>query len=296
MPDASPPLQLFIIYAREDQAALLELKSHLRPLEKRGDLRVWYDGEILPGEKWDDAIKAQLQAADIVLLFISKSFFNSEYIEKEELKKALARHQEGTATVIPVIVKPCAWDVDDDIAALQALPKDSKAVTLWGNVDEAWTDVVRGIMRIVKSLKASREVSLAMMDYLRFWANLQDFVGAIFSSDGDKALENYHHSIRTLESHATNDEAMTGGAFFILYSSYKAGEGVEKDFQKAIKYLFKSAEKGFVSAQFELGVIYENGAESIEPSINESIKWYRMATQQGSKEAKKSLKRLGYSE
>ena len=39
MPD-SQPLKLFIIYAREDQPSLLELKAHLRPLEKRGDLAI----------------------------------------------------------------------------------------------------------------------------------------------------------------------------------------------------------------------------------------------------------------
>ena len=47
----TPPFKLFIIYAREDQPALLELKAHLRPLEKRGDLKVWDDGEILPGQE-----------------------------------------------------------------------------------------------------------------------------------------------------------------------------------------------------------------------------------------------------
>jgi len=130
MPDSSP-LRLFIIYAREDQPALLELKAHLRPLEKRGDLTVWYDGEILPGQNWDEAIKAQLAAAEIVLLLISKSFFNSEYIEKEELEKALARHQKDEATVVPVIVKHCLWQAHPEISALQVLPKDGKPVSSW---------------------------------------------------------------------------------------------------------------------------------------------------------------------
>jgi len=34
----SLPFKLFIIYAREDRPALMELKAHLRPLENRGDL------------------------------------------------------------------------------------------------------------------------------------------------------------------------------------------------------------------------------------------------------------------
>lgn len=137
--------QLFIIYAREDQPALLELKAHLRPLEKRGDLTVWYDGEVLPGEEWDKAIKEQLTTADIVLLFISKHFFNSEYIEREELKKALERHKKGEAVVVPVIVKPCLWDAHPEIAALQVLPKDGKPISSWVEEDEAWEYVARGV-------------------------------------------------------------------------------------------------------------------------------------------------------
>ncbi|MFM9947108.1 MAG: toll/interleukin-1 receptor domain-containing protein [Saprospiraceae bacterium] len=154
----STPLQLFIIYAREDQPALLELKAHLRPLEKRGDLTVWYDGEILPGADWHEAIKAQLATADIVLLFISKSFFNSEYIEKEELKKALERHRKGEATVVPVIVRPCLWDAHPEISALQVLPKDGKAVSSWGEADDAWIDVGKGIMRLCKDLDEARHI------------------------------------------------------------------------------------------------------------------------------------------
>jgi hypothetical protein len=149
----SPTLKLFIVYAREDQPALLELKAHLRPLEKRGDLTVWYDGEILPGEKWDDAIKTNLATADIVLLLISKYFFNSEYIEKEELKKALERHSKGEIIVVPVILRPYMWDAHPEISALQVLPKDGKPVYSWRDADEAWIDVARGVQRVIEPLK-----------------------------------------------------------------------------------------------------------------------------------------------
>jgi len=155
---ASPPLKLFIIYAREDQPALLELKAHLRPLEKRGDLTVWYDGEILPGQDWDKVIKEQLATADIVLLFISKSFFNSEYIEKEELKKALGRHQKGEATVVPVIVKPCLWDAHPEIAALQVLPQDGRPISSWVEEDEAWEYVARGVQILIGENDKNEEV------------------------------------------------------------------------------------------------------------------------------------------
>lgn len=132
---------------------MLELKAHLRPLEKRGDLLVWYDGEIMPGQDWDKTIKAQLETADIVLLFISKYFFNSEYIEREELKNALERHKKGELTVIPVIVRPCLWEAHPEISALQVLPKEGKAISSWKETDEALTDVARGIQRTLDDRK-----------------------------------------------------------------------------------------------------------------------------------------------
>ncbi len=88
----SSPLKLFIIYAREDQPALLELKAHLRPLEKRGDLRVWYDGEIEPGQIWARQIRKELEQANIVLLLVSVHFFASEFIQRVERMEASERH------------------------------------------------------------------------------------------------------------------------------------------------------------------------------------------------------------
>ena len=147
------PFKLFIIYAHEDQLGLLELKAHLRPLEQRGDLVIWYDGEILPGQDWNMVIKNQLETADIILLFISKYFFNSEYIEKKELKDALQRHREGKVIIIPIIVKPCVWDAHPAIGTFQVLPKDAKPVSSWKDIDEAWENVSRGVLRIIEQRK-----------------------------------------------------------------------------------------------------------------------------------------------
>jgi len=47
---AQNPLNTFIIYAREDKDALLELKKQLIPLVRSRQIALWYDGEIVPGE------------------------------------------------------------------------------------------------------------------------------------------------------------------------------------------------------------------------------------------------------
>jgi len=314
----SPPFKLFIIYAREDHLALLELKAHLRPLEKRGDLTVWYDGEILPGEKWDDSIKAELETADIVLLFISKSFFNSEYIEKEELKKAFDRHRKSKATVVPVIIKPCLWDVHDEIASLQVLPKDGKAVSSWGDSDEAWMDVARGVQKIVEVKVAAYEEFLAKEDVKQALVFYKEY----------KVQEAY----RILSKHEGNPRLMTADAYYILAemlfygeggakqnyaeafghylkaaqrkykpaciqigTMFQNGYGTHKNFYEAEQWYLKAEKGGDSLAQYYLGALYEEEEEGTG-NMESAVIWYRKAAVQGNLKAKASLKSLGYSE
>jgi hypothetical protein len=64
----------------------------------------------------------------------------------------LENHRAREARVIPVILRPCDWD-KAPFAKLQALPKDAKPVTRWNDRDEAWTDVARGIRKVVEELR-----------------------------------------------------------------------------------------------------------------------------------------------
>ena len=68
-----------------------------------------------------------------------------------ELKRAMERHEAGTATVIPVILRPCLWQ-HGDFAKLQALPRDGEPVTSskWPSQDAALTNVAEGIARLVE--------------------------------------------------------------------------------------------------------------------------------------------------
>ncbi|HRD82415.1 MAG TPA: SUMF1/EgtB/PvdO family nonheme iron enzyme [Saprospiraceae bacterium] len=151
---AQNPLNTFIIYAREDKDALLELKKQLIPLERSRQIALWYDGEIVPGEEWEKAIKTRLETADIILLLLSSDFFASDYIEKEELRAALARHERAEAVVAPVIVRHCLWQAHPEIEKLQVLPDNAFPVYSkknWDSPDEAFANVAAGIARMVKS-------------------------------------------------------------------------------------------------------------------------------------------------
>ncbi len=157
MPDQQP-LKIFIVYAREDTDALKELRVQFIPVTRSENLVVWYDGEILPGQHWDKEIKTQLQSADIILLFISKYFFASEYIQTTELKEALARHEAGKSVVVPVIVRPCVWQDAFDVSRFQALPTGAQPIfsKYWHDQDEAMVTVIEGVKKVVKRLRDDR--------------------------------------------------------------------------------------------------------------------------------------------
>lgn len=127
------------------------LDEHLAILERRGLVHVWHDRNIGAGDRWREAIDEQLETADIILLLISASFIKSEFCWSVEMKRALKKQERGEARVIPIIVRPVEWKAAP-FGHLQVLPKDAKPVTIWGNRDLAWMDVVRGIETAVERL------------------------------------------------------------------------------------------------------------------------------------------------
>ncbi len=72
----------------------------------------------------------------------------------------MERHEAGEVIVIPIILRPVNWE-GAPFGKLQALPTDGKPVTSrsWRNSDEAFSDVARGIQKVVKKLiEKEREV------------------------------------------------------------------------------------------------------------------------------------------
>ena len=73
-----------------------------------------------------------------------------------------------------------------------------------------------------------------------------------------------------------------------LGAAYEDGEddedfgilGIEKDLEEAVKWYRKAAEQGYARAQYNLGHCYEYG-KGVEKNEIETVKWYRKAAEQG---------------
>ena len=84
-----------------------------------------------------------------------------------------------------------------------------------------------------------------------------------------------------------------GEAQYNLGLMYDNGEGVEINKQEAIKWYKKSAKKGIAQAQYDLAVTYYNG-DGIKQDIGEAIYWFQKAAKQGYESSIQALKALGF--
>lgn len=176
------PLKVFYSYAHEDNKLRGLLEKHLNLLKRQNLIEDWHDRDINAGKEWVREIDANLNTADIFLLLISPDFVYSDYCYGKEMMRALQRHENGTARVIPIILRPGDYE-ESPFSKLQALPTNAVPVTdrKWRNRDEAFLNVAQGIRIAVKELLSGK------------WVDEGDI--HIYRQQYNEALEAYEKAI-----------------------------------------------------------------------------------------------------
>ena len=150
------PVEAFISFSHKDEALRAELDTHLKLLRRLAILETWSDRCLTAGDDWKGQIHDAIERANLILLLISAEFIASDYCWDVEMKRALARADDGGAVIVPIIVRTCLWK-QSPFARFQALPENGKAVTAGTTrsaKDKAWTNVAEGIAEKVKMLQA----------------------------------------------------------------------------------------------------------------------------------------------
>ena len=146
------PLQAFISYSHKDEKFRDQSETHLVVLQRQGRIKLWSDRSIGAGREFEGEISKNLEQADLIVLLVSPDFVASAYCYDIEMARAIRRHKEGTALVIPVIVRDVDWS-DTPFAHLQVLPRGGKAVKRWSDRDSAWKNVIEGIKAAVAQMQ-----------------------------------------------------------------------------------------------------------------------------------------------
>jgi hypothetical protein len=147
------PLRVFCSHSPEDRRYREELESHLVMLREQGLITELQSGQVMPGRGREESVKEHREAADLILLLISSDFLNSESCYSLEMPRAMERHRQRAARVIPIHVRRCDWQ-GTPFAELQGLLHE-RPIAEWRSRDEAWTQVAAGLRQVVLSLRGS---------------------------------------------------------------------------------------------------------------------------------------------
>src|SRR5579884_315668 len=203
---------IFLFGADEDKELRTLLKKHLKPLVLKKLIKIWDDDDVKAGSERKSAIDTFLRNVDILLFLISPACIDLDFYESIE-SQALEKHDAGELTVVPVLLRPLLWHYLS-IGRLKSLPDSEKPVTNWRNRDDAFVNIVRGIVNLINFLRNEKPMSpLGMVpaqsgELLKYWHVPYDF-NAFFTAREDM-LDGLHREFRMSESATPLRQIITG--------------------------------------------------------------------------------------
>ena len=128
------------------------MATQLAVLELEGYFTVWDDQQIEPSDDWFAEIERELNQADVAIMLISADFLTSRFIRAEEIPTLLRRREQAGMKLIPLIVRPCAWQKVSWLSAIQGGGKDNKPLSKLdkNKREEALTELTEKIASILK--------------------------------------------------------------------------------------------------------------------------------------------------
>ena len=145
--------QIFISYSKEDQTELETCLQFFKPLEKNGQIEIYYDRLTKFETPIHPEIRKRIVEADCIIALISQSYLTTDYILDHELPV----FREYNKTIVPILIKPCTFEDNEFLRkkyfAYKALvmnkgkeDKDIEAydsITASALLDDNWVAVVR---------------------------------------------------------------------------------------------------------------------------------------------------------
>lgn len=141
-------VSLVISHSQADHALQQEFVTCLMPMLRQGLLSVWSHSDIEVGTDWRETRSRRLNAADLIVLLISKHYLADSFCAEVELPIAMQRHADQLSRVIPILLNHCDWkssQLQDTALALQGVPLETL-----GNRDEAWRRITDQIHQLIE--------------------------------------------------------------------------------------------------------------------------------------------------
>ena len=142
-----------MIYAGQDKDVLQNLILHLQSVLEGFNVIIWSDDAVDERQRWKPQNVSRLGQADVLLVLLSKTLLNSEFIKQDEFKMVIDRYKESKSAVIPIHLDDSSWDVDFtfdeykfNFRELKVFRRDLKSFGDWNSTDKVFTQVAYYIM------------------------------------------------------------------------------------------------------------------------------------------------------
>jgi len=143
MTGLTPAPTLFVSYSHEDGELKDRLLEQLGVLQSQGLLEVWTDDRIQTGDRWAEEIARAMDGASIAVLLVSAAFLNSRFVRDVEIPRILERRLDEGMRILPIVVRPCAWQSVGWLERLQVRDLASDGAS--GGLDAELAALVREI-------------------------------------------------------------------------------------------------------------------------------------------------------
>jgi len=146
--------RLYYSFSVADGEVCAELRRRLAAWRRAGIL----DGEPGPRHEPDElttTTSTRLDQADIAVLFVSRMYLRLEGGLEEELRWILDSAEREQTWCVPLIIEECEW-LGRRFAKFPVVPVGGRPLEDWESADDAWTDVVDGLLDVTHRVRFGR--------------------------------------------------------------------------------------------------------------------------------------------
>ena len=145
------PIEIFCLYALEDERWVKELEKHLSSLQNKGQIVIRPGSEVKAGLEKHVVLSEYIEQAHIILFFISPDFIASDECNNFGVNLAMQKCKKEQCRIIPINLRPVLWQ-DEPFAQLKALPVNGRPVVSWNRQEEALFEVAYGIREAIQDI------------------------------------------------------------------------------------------------------------------------------------------------
>ena len=145
-------ISIFLAYARKDELLVTKLENYLTRILQENNFSI-HKCEISQIDRGDDL---SLSTADLILLLVSPDFLDSDYCYRSEMAQVMKRYERNEAQIIPIILRPVYWG-RTPFSQLQALPENTKPITLSDDQEATFGEIALAISTIAKNKGVGKE-------------------------------------------------------------------------------------------------------------------------------------------